>query len=143
VGNCTDISGQVTDSRDWSLPAAAEDDAAKGIGVITGGEEDARRVYENLGRVPEASPVPALFREIFGNPFRPVSLPPSWLAWNDGTIPKLARALYDERAFDRLPILADALEETGCTDAAILGHCRGPGPHVRGCWALDLLLGKS
>jgi hypothetical protein len=55
----------------------------------------------------------------------------------------LAQAIYDEGAFDRLPVLADALEETGCTNADILGHCRGPGPHVRGCWVVDLLLGKK
>jgi hypothetical protein len=68
---------------------------------------------------------------------------PVWLCWHGGTIPKLAQAIYDERAFDRLPVLADALEEAGCTDADLLGHLRGPGPHVRGCWALDLLLGKG
>ncbi len=55
----------------------------------------------------------------------------------------LARSIYDDRAFDRLPVLADALEDAGCTDAAILDHCRGPGPHVRGCWVVDLILGKS
>jgi hypothetical protein len=55
----------------------------------------------------------------------------------------LAQGIYDERAFERLPILADALEDAGCTDAAILVHCRGPGPHVRGCWVVDLILGKQ
>ena len=55
----------------------------------------------------------------------------------------LAGAIYDERAFDRLPVLGDALEDAGCADAAILAHCRGPGEHVRGCWVVDLLLGKS
>jgi hypothetical protein len=84
-----------------------------------------------------------LVRDIFSNPFRPPSLDPSWLSWNDGTIPKLAQAIYDDRAFDRLPILADALEEAGCTNADILNHCRQPGEHVRGCWVVDLLLGKS
>ena len=64
----------------------------------------------------------------------------SWLA---SLVLGLAQAIYDERAFDRLPILADALEDAGCTDAAILEHCRGPGPHVRGCWVVDLLLGKQ
>jgi hypothetical protein len=84
-----------------------------------------------------------LLREVFGNPFAPVVLDLVWLAWQNGTIPRLARGIYDERAFDRLPILADALEEAGCDDADILGHLRGPGPHVLGCWPLDLLLGKS
>ena len=68
----------------------------------------------------------------------------SWLAWNDGTVVKLAQAIYDDRAFDRLPILADALEDAGCQDADILGHCRQQGAvHVRGCWVVDLLTGRS
>jgi hypothetical protein len=81
--------------------------------------------------------------DLFGNPFRPVSVAPLWLAWNDGTVVKIAQAIYDERAFDRLPILADALEDAGCTDRAILAHCRQPGEHVRGCWVVDLILGKE
>jgi hypothetical protein len=85
-----------------------------------------------------------LIRDIFGNPFRPQpSIDSSRLSWNGGTVGKLAQAIYDDRAFDRLPILADALEEAGCTDADILNHCRQPGEHVRGCWVVDLLLGKS
>lgn len=68
---------------------------------------------------------------------------PTWLTWNGGTVADLARSSYDERTFDRLPILADALEDAGCHDVAILSHLRGPGPHVRGCWAVDLLLGKQ
>jgi hypothetical protein len=83
----------------------------------------------------------SLVREVFGNPFRPVILAPSWPTWNGGTAVKLARAIYDERAFDRLPVLADALEEAGCDHADLTAHCCGPGPHVRGCWAVDLLLG--
>ena len=82
-------------------------------------------------------------RDIFGNPFRPVSLDPTWLNWHDGTIRKLAQSIYDERAFDHLPILADALEEAGCIDSDILAHCRHPGEHVRGCWIVDLILGKE
>jgi hypothetical protein len=76
-------------------------------------------------------------------PFRPVSIAPTWLVWNSGTIPKLAQAIYDERRFANLPILADALEEAGCDSADILFHCRQPGEHVRGCWVVDLLLGKE
>jgi hypothetical protein len=85
----------------------------------------------------------AQLRCVFGNPFRPVVLESSWLAWNDGTVVKLAHSIYEERAFDRLPILADALEEAGCDNADILAHCRQSGEHVRGCWALDLVLGKE
>jgi hypothetical protein len=85
----------------------------------------------------------ALLRDVYGNPFRPVSVRPAWLAWNDAAIPRLAQAIYDDRAFDRLPVLADALEDAGCADRDVLGHLRGPGPHVRGCWALDLVLDKE
>src|SRR5262245_6435275 len=68
---------------------------------------------------------------------------PVWLSWNGGTITKLAQAINNERAFDRLPILADALEDAGCTDAGLLAHCRGPGLHVMGCWVVDILLGNG
>lgn len=81
--------------------------------------------------------------EVFGNPFRPPILDPRWLTWQEATIPRLARAIYDEWAFDRLPILADALEEAGCHASDILAHCRQPGDHVRGCWAVDAILGKT
>jgi hypothetical protein len=84
-----------------------------------------------------------MIRDIFGNPCRPVAIDPGWLTWHDGTIPKIAQAIYAERRFADMPILADALEEAGCTDAAILDHCRQPGEHVRGCWVVDLLLGKT
>lgn len=70
---------------------------------------------------------------------RPVD--PAWLSWNDGVVAKMAQAIRDERSFDRLPILADALEEAGCTDAEFLNHCRERGPHGRGCWVVDLLAG--
>jgi hypothetical protein len=85
----------------------------------------------------------ALLRCILGDPFHPVTADPHWLAWNDATVAKLARVIYDERAFDHLPILADALEEAGCTNADLLNHCRQAGEHVRGCWVVDLLLGKE
>jgi anti-anti-sigma factor len=63
----------------------------------------------------------------------------SWLAWNDGTVVAISRAIRSERAFDQLPVLADALEEAGCTEPDILGHCRTAGPHRRDCWVLHLL----
>jgi hypothetical protein len=91
-----------------------------------------------------------LLHDLFGNPFRLVPLAPFWLAWEGGTVPKLARAAYEERELPagtldlaRLAALADALEEAGCDQVDLLAHLRGPGPHVRGCWAIDLLLGQS
>lgn len=84
-----------------------------------------------------------LLRDIVGNPFHPVALDPLLLAWDSGLIPKLAHGVYDDRAFDRLPIIADALEEAGCTDADILSHLRSGGAHVRGCWVIDPLTGRS
>ncbi len=95
-----------------------------------------------------AAPSPALsqcelLRDIIGNPFRPVRADPAWLRWSDGTVMKMARALYEERGFERLPVLADALEDAGCAEEALLAHLRGPGPHARGCWALDLLRGEG
>jgi hypothetical protein len=64
-------------------------------------------------------------------------------SWSDGIVPKLGQAIYAERRFNHLPILADAFEEAGCTNAGILNHCRLPGEHVRGCWVIDLILGKK
>ena len=84
----------------------------------------------------------AIVRDIFGNPFRPDAVDPSWLTWSDATLLKIAQGTYEERAFDRLPILADALDEAGCTQADILDHCRSEGLHARGCWVVDLILGK-
>jgi len=84
-----------------------------------------------------------LLREIFGNPFCPVSLSAGLLAWKEATVPRMAQAIYNEHAFELLPILGDAMEEAGCTDELILGHCRGPGEHFRGCWLVDAILGNN
>jgi hypothetical protein len=107
---------------------------------------------------------PALLRDLVGNPFRRVVgaaflcgdalnhpiLPgdtPLGCSWCDAlrtpTVLSIARTIYDERAFGDLPILADALEDAGCDRDALLDHLRSPGPHARGCWALDLILGKE
>jgi hypothetical protein len=85
-----------------------------------------------------------LLRDIFGpQPFRRISIAPKVLAWNDGAVGRIADGIYQDRTFELLPKLADALEDAGCSDAELLGHLRSPGPHVRGCWAVDLVLGKS
>jgi hypothetical protein len=84
-----------------------------------------------------------LLHDIFDYLFLRTLINPNWLTWNDGTVGRIAQAIYDERAFDRLPILADALEDAGCDNADILNHCRQPGVHVRGCWVVDLLLEKE
>jgi hypothetical protein len=99
----------------------------------------------DLGNMEGCTPVPAaeraaLLREVFGNPFRP---PVAAGDWRTPDALVLARGIYDEQAFDRLPILGDALEEGGCFDPAVLDHCRAPGLHVRGCWLVDLLLSKG
>jgi hypothetical protein len=82
----------------------------------------------------------ALLRDVFGNPFRPSSINP---AWRTSDVRLLARGIYDDRAFDRIPILADALQDAGCDNDDVLTHLRDTtATHVRGCWALDLVLGK-
>ncbi|MBP3957292.1 hypothetical protein J8F10_18765 [Gemmata sp. G18] len=81
-----------------------------------------------------------LLRDIFGNPFRPLTFD---LAWLTSDVLALAHGIYEERAFDRVPILADALQDAGCDNTDILSHCRSEGAHVRGCWVVDLVLGKS
>jgi hypothetical protein len=80
-----------------------------------------------------------LVRDIFGNPFRPITVDLSLTP----TVVRLAQAIYDDRAFQKVPELADVLHDAGCDNDEILSHCRGPGPHVRGCWVLDLVLGKE
>jgi hypothetical protein len=79
-------------------------------------------------------------RDIFGNPFRPLTLDPSWLT---STVLTLAQQMYESRDFSPMPILADALQDAGCENEDVLDHCRGPGPHVRGCWLVDLLTGRK
>jgi hypothetical protein len=88
-----------------------------------------------------------IIRDIFGNPFRPITINPIWL---NPTVSNLGQAAYDERIMPsgeldptRLAVLFDALEEAGCDDNDILAHLRSQGPHVRGCWAVDLVLGKE
>ena len=82
-----------------------------------------------------------IVRDLF--PFTPPRIERRWLRWEEGQLPRLAQAIYDEQRFDDMPILADALEEAGCQDVYLLEHARGGGPHFRGCWLLDALLERS
>jgi hypothetical protein len=94
-------------------------------------------IYDHRSWSPEDT---GLIRDIFGNPFRPVVFSPEW---RTNTALALARQIYESRDFGAMPILADALQDAGCDSDDILGHCRGDGPHVRGCWVIDLVLGKE
>jgi hypothetical protein len=93
----------------------------------------------------ESSYQAALLRDIVANPFAPPPhLDPAWLKWQDATVLRMATAIYEESAFGRMPLLGDALMDAGCDEEAVLAHCREQGAvHVRGCWVLDLLLGKE
>lgn len=81
-----------------------------------------------------------LMRCIFGNSFRPMRVESRWAT---PAVVSLARAIHEGRAFGRLPDLAEALEAAECGDMRLLAHCRGEGPHARGCWAIDLVLGRG
>jgi hypothetical protein len=114
------------------------------VNVLPGGQHfrpEDPAAFERLSAAAKARLVPVV-RDVFGNPFRGVSLDPSWRRWHDGRVSRLAEGIYEEGAFDRLPVLADALSEAGCDNEDILAHCRSPGPHRRGCWVVDLLLAR-
>jgi hypothetical protein len=96
----------------------------------------------SVGRIGEAerqSQGP-LLRDIVGNPFATVAVDRRWLT---ASVRALARDIYGERAFHLVPVLGDALDDAGCENESVLRHCRGGGPHVLGCWVVDLLLGKK
>jgi hypothetical protein len=118
----TTVTGAVFGSRDLDLSRSRDD-------CIPAGAR-ASRIQADLARC------------IFGNPFRPTVIYEAWIATKGSTVARMARAIYDERAFDRLPVLSDALEEAGCTDAAILKHCREDRHHARGCRVVDALLAR-
>lgn len=107
-----------------------------GVGDVC---DAARRVAEDRSGEWEEIVQARLLRCVLGNPYRPAAVSPSWLT---PTVVSLAEGIYTERAFDRMPVLADALEEAGCDNADLLAHCRGDDPHARGCWVIDRLLGS-
>jgi hypothetical protein len=109
---------------------------SRGMAVIT--EEQAVEVQKEYDAFMEDHT--NFLRDIFGNPFRPITLDPTWLP---PTVKALAQKIYDDRTFDQMPLLANELEKAGCKDNEILAHCRETGSHVRGCWVVDLVLGKE
>jgi hypothetical protein len=132
----------------WRFPhlavaSAAAFGAASYVGSAESYERAARYAASavSLDDVGEKKAQCIMLCDIFGPlPFKEAAFDPSWLTSN---VTALAQAIYDERTFDRLPILGDALEDAGCDNADILNHCRQPGVHVRGCWLVDLILGKK
>jgi hypothetical protein len=120
-------------------------------GVVAGNRADSAGYYPTAlsaggyraGELTSDAALCDLVRCVFGNPFRPTIVNPVWLAWHGGTVRQVAESIYEDRSFERLPILADALEDAGCGDQAILDHCRNPGPHARGCWPVDMVLHRG
>ena len=111
--------------------------AASAVNAAVAGSREAD--LEAVRRAERAAQT-MLLRCVFGNPFRPVTPDPRW---RTAAVLSLAQQMYDARDFALMPILADALQEAGCDHPDILAHCRSPGPHVRGCWVVDLIQGKS
>ncbi len=137
--------------HDLAVIAAASRKAVKGANVVVRKVVPVPQELSGSWEVSMAQEACSVIHEIFSNPFRAKpTIDPAWLIWNDGTVKKLAEAAYGHRSQPegtldqaRLAVLADALEEAGCADAELLAHLRSPGPHVRGCFAVDALLGKS
>jgi hypothetical protein len=126
----------------WSLRAAIA--ALEAAAAST--RRPGRRRYELMRKAAQTAATDeieahaVLLRDIFGNPFREVNFEAEW---RTTTVVALAMQLYETRDFGEMPILADAIQDAGCEDTVILDHCRGPGPHVRGCWVCDLVLGME
>jgi hypothetical protein len=144
--------GDVVATMDRLYPEPPEDDPPEPTADAVLGCVERTWALPSYREGQQAGQLSPLLRDVFGPlPFRDVYPHPSWLAWNDGTVRRLTASAYEERSLpegtleaDRLAVLADALEEAGCNDPEILGHLREQGgAHVRGCWVLDLLLGKS
>jgi hypothetical protein len=123
-----DVIEHMIDAVAYASPSAPKD-GHEGQAAFIGQVSDSEKPF-----------ITTLIHDIFGNPFRPVVLNPTWLT---STVLALATGIYEERAFDRMPILADALQDAGCDNDDVLAHCRGEGSHVRGCWVVDLVLGKT
>ena len=140
IGAANEVATCAAHARGWAAAGAVTGaDGSPQVGAIAEAQDEAywEEVRCQCG----------LLRCIFGNPFRPIAFDPAWCM---PKVTALASAAYEERSLpagildtQRLAVLADAMEDAGCADTEMLSHLRGPGPHVRGCWVLDLLLGKE
>jgi hypothetical protein len=128
-------------SGDWDDARAAAEGAATVVAEAAGlpDSDDHLPAYRALQSA-EGAAQAAFLRDLFGNPLCPVAFDPRWRSSDAAA---LALGIYEDRAFDRLPLLADALMDAGCGDERVLAHCRNDGPHVRGCWVVDLMLGRE
>jgi hypothetical protein len=144
------IAGTTGKVWSWAARAAAEaasPDAGQAVSATASAVERAAIEWamelqdpKAVARVAGAAVRTDLVRDLFGNPFRPVAFDPFW---RSPAVVGLASSIYEEHTFDQLPLLADALTDAGCADDELLVHCRSAGTHARGCWAVDLALGKS
>jgi hypothetical protein len=136
--NCVHEAGEVnsTFTRNAALGAAYQVSRPSARKVV---QEIGMLLRRQVGGVPKEFQIEVL-RDTLGNPFRPILADPSWLT---SDVRNLAEGIYADRAFDRMPILADALQDAGCDVEDVLNHCRSHDVHVRGCWVVDLVLGKG
>jgi hypothetical protein len=146
MGNADLLARAVMDTLEL---AVAIRDIPLPTSVVTRRDISAVRNWDTLARQHPERPViraresgyfADLIRDVVSNPFRPVAFDPRLRTADTLGV---ARGIYEDRAFDRMPLLADALMDAGCDDDQILSHCRTGGPHVRGCWVVDLVLGKE
>jgi hypothetical protein len=132
VAEAAVAAARALDPDGWYAARGSAYYARRAVGLFAGGAAEGREAEDQC----------RLLRCVIGSPFRtPAPLAIDWLRWNSRTVQKLARAIYDECRFEEVPVLADALEDAGCADADLLNHLREPGPHTRGCWPVDLVLG--
>jgi hypothetical protein len=128
------------DEFDWGDRLAPAYVTARNAGWAAAQQAGQEPLADCVAKITEKQAQASILRDVFGNRFYSKVLP---LAWLTADVSSFAQTMYDSRAFDHMPELADAMEWAGCRDGKILSHCRGRGPHVRGCWVVDLLLGKE
>jgi hypothetical protein len=129
----------------WSAAASGprvEDEPARGARQVASPHLPTAVSWWLAATGEEARARADLLRDLV-NPFQTASVDPAWLTRNDGAVRKVAEGMYETSDLGQMPVLADALQEAGCEGAVLLNHCRGPGPYARGCWVVDLLLGKE